>query len=217
MGYRVRVYITKAVSGNYTVVSKCKFVATSGASVAIPAMGFSGSTNIYNASTTFANCYQGTNVWHNNAVTTTPSNPLWGAAHYSDITDIAELVMAPQGTGLENRAPADFTVDWSLDDGVTWVNLAVFAGVSGWAGSSEKRFAIPLPGFVSVSGNLTVSGNGAGDYVALLDATTKKLVKLVEPATNGDWTVKVLEGDYYVIYFGDGCQPIAHGPYTVSA
>jgi len=69
----------------------------------------------------------------------------------------------------------------------------------------------------TASGNLTVSGNGAGDYVAIIDVTTKELVKLVEPGTGGDWTADVPEGEYYALYFGDGCQPICHGPYTITA
>ncbi len=69
----------------------------------------------------------------------------------------------------------------------------------------------------AIGNNLTIAGNGAGDSVAIIDATTKTLVKVVDPATNGDWTASIPAGDYYVLYFGDGCQPIAHGPYTVSA
>lgn len=70
---------------------------------------------------------------------------------------------------------------------------------------------------VSIGSNLTVSGNGAGDFVAIIDATTKGLVKLVEPDINGDWAASVPEGEYYALYFGAGCQPIAHGPYTLTA
>lgn len=85
-----------------------------------------------------------------------------------------------------------------------------------------SRLVVPAfpdygPSLVTVGNNLTVSGAGAGDAVAILDATTKTLVKVVDPATNGDWTASIPPGDYYVLYFGDGCQPIAHGPYTVSA
>lgn len=70
---------------------------------------------------------------------------------------------------------------------------------------------------VTIGNNVTVSGNGAGDCVAIIDATTKTLVKLVEPDTSGNWTDDMPEGEYYALYFGDGCQPICHGPYTLTA
>lgn len=69
---------------------------------------------------------------------------------------------------------------------------------------------------ISVGNNVTVSGNGAGDYVAIIDATTKELVTLVEPDTSGNWTASLPAGEYYALYFGDGCQPICHGPYTIT-
>lgn len=69
---------------------------------------------------------------------------------------------------------------------------------------------------VTIGNNLTISGSGAGDYVAILDAVSKELVTLVEPDIDGDWSASVPMGDYYAVYFGDGCQPIAHGPYTLS-
>lgn len=68
---------------------------------------------------------------------------------------------------------------------------------------------------VEISSNLTVQGNGAGDYVAILDATTKELVTLIETDTNGDWADSIPEGVYYAIYFGGLLSDIS-GPHTIS-
>jgi len=72
------------------------------------------------------------------------------------------------------------------------------------------------PPLITLGSHLTISGNGAGHAVAILDATTKALVQTATPATDGSWSAAVTAGNYYVLYFGAGCQPVAHGPYTVS-
>lgn len=70
---------------------------------------------------------------------------------------------------------------------------------------------------ISVGNTVSVAGNGPGDYVAIIDATTKELVRLADPDVDGNWTASVPAGEYYALYFGDGCQPICHGPYTLTA
>lgn len=69
---------------------------------------------------------------------------------------------------------------------------------------------------VTVGNNVTIAGVGAGHAVAILDAATKALVRTATPAVDGSWSATVPAGNYYVLYFGAGCQPVAHGPYTVS-
>ncbi|MBK8123917.1 MAG: hypothetical protein IPK54_10270 [Dokdonella sp.] len=73
------------------------------------------------------------------------------------------------------------------------------------------------PPLIAVGNNVTVSGNGAGDYVVIIDATTKELVKLVALGGVANWSDDIPEGEYYLTYFADGCQPITHGPYTITA
>lgn len=70
---------------------------------------------------------------------------------------------------------------------------------------------------VAIGSNLTVQGNGAGDAVVILNASTKRLVDIVTPDSNGDWTYSVPEGDYYVAYFAAGCAPRIEGPYSIVA
>lgn len=56
------------------------------------------------------------------------------------------------------------------------------------------------------------------DYVLIFDWATGEEIDTVIPAANGDWKY-----EYYgtlkvgFVYVGDGCEPIAHGPYDFVA
>lgn len=70
----------------------------------------------------------------------------------------------------------------------------------------------------SIGGTAVVSGNGGADQVVVRDVATRKLAAIATPnASTGVWTADVQEGDYDISYFASGCQPICHGPYTVTA
>ena len=75
-----------------------------------------------------------------------------------------------------------------------------------------------LPTLKTVTGNCIVSGNGGAQEVIIREAATRLLVATATPnATTGDWTASVPPGDYDITYFAPDCQPICHGPYTVTA
>lgn len=85
---------------------------------------------------------------------------------------------------------------------------------------SLVRFARLLlpPGSVTITGNVIVSGNGGAQQVAIRDVGTRELVATATPnATTGAWTADVPPGDYDISYFAPNCQPVCHGPYTVTA
>lgn len=70
---------------------------------------------------------------------------------------------------------------------------------------------------VTVSGNVTVFGNGGAEQVVIRDVPTRQLITTATPdETTGDWTATVPPGDYDISYFAPDCQPICHGPYTVA-
>lgn len=70
----------------------------------------------------------------------------------------------------------------------------------------------------TLSGTVTVSGNGGADQVVIRSASNRQLVALATPdETTGDWSASVPPGDYDISYFAPNCQPICHGPYTVTA
>lgn len=69
----------------------------------------------------------------------------------------------------------------------------------------------------AIAGNVIVAGNGGADQVVIRDWTTRELAKIVVPASNGDWEAEVPEGQYDLTYFAANCQPVCHGPYTVTA
>lgn len=69
----------------------------------------------------------------------------------------------------------------------------------------------------TLSGNCIKSGAGGADLVAIHDWTDRQLIATAIPnATTGDWTASVPAGTYSITYSAADCQPICHGPYTVS-
>lgn len=71
---------------------------------------------------------------------------------------------------------------------------------------------------VTISGNVTVYGNGGADQVAIHDASSRHLQATATPnASTGDWTISIPPGDYTISYFSADCQPICHGPYAVTS
>ena len=80
--------------------------------------------------------------------------------------------------------------------------------------------ALILPGnpLRTIAGNCIVSGNGGAQAVIIREATTRLLVATATPnPITGAWTADVPLGDYDITYFAPDCQPICHGPYTVTA
>ena len=66
-----------------------------------------------------------------------------------------------------------------------------------------------------IAGTATDSAGDAVDSIAVHHWDTKGLAALVVPEESGAWSADVPPGDYEVTAFVDGCQPFAHGPYTV--
>jgi hypothetical protein len=66
-----------------------------------------------------------------------------------------------------------------------------------------------------IAGTATDSAGDAVDSVAVHHWDTKGLAALVVPEESGAWSADVPPGEYEVTAFVDGCQPFAHGPYTV--
>ena len=66
-----------------------------------------------------------------------------------------------------------------------------------------------------IAGTATDSAGDAVDSIAVHHWDTKGLAALVVPGESGAWSADVPPGDYEVTAFVDGCQPFAHGPYTV--
>jgi len=71
---------------------------------------------------------------------------------------------------------------------------------------------------VTISGNVIVSGNGGAQLVVIRAVATRELITTATPnPITGAWTAAVPPGDYDISYFAPDCQPVCHGPYTVTA
>lgn len=110
-----------------------------------------------------------------------------------------------------------------------WLGRADFAGDQVWSdiaifsralSAAEHRYIAAAAGLAtlpSLSGTVIVSGNGGADQVVIRDWSTRKLVATATPnPTTGAWSASVPEGDYDISYFAPDCQPVCHGPYTVT-
>lgn len=65
-------------------------------------------------------------------------------------------------------------------------------------------------------GNVTTTAGLAADRVAVFLWADKRLVKTITPDAAGDWSADLAPGVYGLTYFAANCQPVTHGPYTVS-
>lgn len=68
----------------------------------------------------------------------------------------------------------------------------------------------------TISGNAKKIDNNKIDKVIITNYITNQLVEVIIPDINGNWNTTIVAGQYSIIYFSEGQQPICHGPYTVS-
>lgn len=60
-------------------------------------------------------------------------------------------------------------------------------------------------------------GNGGATLVAIRESATLLLVETAVPdVVTGEWSGLVPSGTYDITYYEEHCQPVCHGPYTVS-
>lgn len=68
-----------------------------------------------------------------------------------------------------------------------------------------------------ISGNATKASGLPVDSVVVFDWSTEEVLAKLIPELDGNWTATVPAGLYGITYLADGCAPVTHGPYTVSA
>lgn len=211
MTTQVRLTITANNSGDYTVIDRCYFATTPLGETPVPAASYFGSTNLYGGQYNFQEVYLQQGTWHSSYAGT----PFIGGIVCADppVRPTALVIMNTHNVAA--RAPKDFILELSEDSGATWITLGSFTNQTNWAPREVRRFRLVRK--IPISGNAIVFGNGGADQVVIRHWTTRELVEIVTPASNGDWEAEVLEGDYDITYFAANCQPICHGPYTVTA
>ena len=215
MGLQVKISITAAVDSEYVALNVCKLVSEYGGDTAVPASSFAGSANVYISSTTFEACYQGINVWHSNGNGVSPESPFWGQANFDSVPVIKELVIQGQvvtGTLHEiNRAPKDFTVSVSLDEGVTWTTLLAVTGFTEYTVGQVTRFSLLQQ--LTIGGNATTLTGEPAEEVVIHHWLTRERYQTIIPDAQGNWTTTIWPGNYSLTYFADGFKPVCHGPY----
>lgn len=95
-------------------------------------------------------------------------------------------------------------------------DLRITKGIARYTSDFTPPGALWRP--ATIGGTVTVSGNGGAHQVVIRDVATRQLAAIATPdETTGAWTATVTEGDYDITYFAPDCQPICHGPYTITA
>lgn len=108
--------------------------------------------------------------------------------------------------------PTAWTLSYS-DDDTNWTVFDTRSDIL-FLDFDPKLFEFPL---ATLNGKATIPGNTGVEQVVIRRWTSKELLKIVVPASNGDWTTTVPLGTYDITYFATNCQPICHGPYIVTA
>lgn len=70
------------------------------------------------------------------------AKPQWIAYEFAAPVSVAEVAwMSASYSGGQNETPGTFDVQAS-DDGVSWITIASFSGVTGWVAGGWKHFAL---------------------------------------------------------------------------
>ncbi|NKN34226.1 WD40 repeat domain-containing protein [Marichromatium bheemlicum] len=70
----------------------------------------------------------------------------------------------------------------------------------------------------TINGNATkaIDGSAADDVIVRAWGSHGHVIDVV-PVPSGDWSAEVPPGTYDITYRSAGCQPVCHGPYTITA
>ena len=106
-------------------------------------------------------------------------------------------------------------------------DLRVTIGAARYAGSytpvhslwdgTFRQLSGALAAPVTIGNNATKIGGGAVDQVLIFEGNLSRVLAVIEPDINGDWSADVPSGTYYLGYLAEGCEPVFHGPYVVAA
>lgn len=211
MTTQIRITITANNSGDYTVINRCYFATTAFGETPVSPSSYFGSSDLYEEIYNFQQVYLQAGVWHSSW----PGVPLIGGIVCAEPIVLPRALVIQNTGDVATRAPKDFIVELSEDSGATWTTLTSVTNQTDWAAGEVRRFLLVAK--VAISGNVIVAGNGGADQVVIRNWTTRELIERVTPASNGDWAATVPEGQYDITYFAANCQPVCHGPYTVTA
>lgn len=144
-----RIYVTANNGGAYTSLSEAWLMETPGGTDATSQLGsaMTAGTGICSSQYDSTNgCHR---VWSNSyndnwATSNGNAVPSWvGYDFGSNPVDIKEVMLRPHtNSGLENRSPRDFSIQYS-DDGTTWSTAWSVTGETGWTVGVNKIFTKP--------------------------------------------------------------------------
>lgn len=85
------------------------------------------------------------------------------------------------------------------------------------ASEIASMYAAGTASLYSISGNSKDIDNNPNSLVSIRNNTTQEKIKIVTPASNGDWSAILPAGDYDFSHFSSTYSPEISGPHTVSS
>lgn len=79
------------------------------------------------------------------------------------------------------------------------------------------KWGLSFSVMVTLSGVATKQGGLPADNVVILSHTTHETGRILTPDAEGVWSTTLPPAQYDILYLADGCAPVCHGPYTVTA
>jgi hypothetical protein len=215
-------------SGDFTVEFFCYLAAASGA---FYTKGILGTGQIGGADGFFIGHYQNTLTIRVNATAYGSAGSFGaGAWHFlklvqsgSGLSVQLDGVEVYSGAAVTLNAAVPLIIGNGSPDDVNRGFFGYLAQLRITKGVARTDATVPSAPFPTTSGTYLLAGNatkasgGAADQVVIRNWTTRGLVSIVTPDSAGDWTISLPPGDYDITYFATDCQPICHGPYTVTA
>ena len=156
---------------------------------------FSGGTASTNGGGTASNASDNntSTTWTTTAGTTAA---WWKYDYGSGVTkDIVELTIRC-GTNLQDRAPRDFTLEWS-DDNSAWTVAETMSGVNDWTSAQTKTFTLPLSPLPVKVSQVVLESALDGDSVSVSQVVPEVVLSSTQAAKVSQVVMESAQGKQY--------------------
>ena len=117
----------------------------------------------------------------------------------------ARFVYLPEGLGEQSlRAVIIYATDAGLPEVRDWL-------------SPYSDGDVPPPLYVIGNSAYKIGTTEGAERVVVMTTGGRLVGSVVPDELGGAWSMAVPEGVYIVLYYKEGCQPIAHGPYNIQS
>ncbi|AXQ68671.1 tail protein [Caulobacter phage CcrPW] len=152
-----RVIVTDSQTGTFASLSELKFYDRSGVQIATTGgkVFDTNSHGTYPASQAFDG--NTSTLW--SSLQQTSTDVLGGPGYiFASAVDVGSIKITSTDTSFNTtNSPKNFAVQYTDDDGATWLTYAYFSGQTSWGDREERTFVLPLIGTARVGGARKIS------------------------------------------------------------